>query len=164
MIFLCWAPWALLPKGAEGHAVSIPTLLLQYFLELFDFTPTNDSAIRKLEVLGAVEVHYLRFSLFFLFSPPYYDTVINYWNSLEETYKAQSNHEAYTTWAFLFFSFFFCLAGRLYTHFWQLLAESTCFTCWIIIIFFTFTRGKISLDADWSKRGKQRLWAVLRTC
>ena len=64
-----------------------------------------------------------------------------------------------------FFSFFFCLAGRLYTHFLQLLAESTSFTCWlkiiIITIFFTFTRGKVSLDADWSKRGKQRLWNLL---
>ena len=37
---------------------------------------------------------------FLKFSPPYYDTIINYRNSLEYGKKAQRNHEAYTTSAF----------------------------------------------------------------
>ena len=37
---------------------------------------------------------------FLKFSPPYYDTIINYRNSLEYGKKAQKNHEAYTASAF----------------------------------------------------------------
>ena len=35
----------------------------------------------------------------YLFSPPYYDTILIYRNFLKYGRKSQRNHEAYTTWA-----------------------------------------------------------------
>ena len=137
MIFLCWAALGATIEGCWRACCKYSyRVTFNTFWSCFDFPPTNDSTIGKVEVLGAVDVDYLRCSFFFIIIV-IFTTLLwhSNWNSLEYGCKAQRNREAYTTWTFLFFSFFFFLAVRLYTHFLHMLAESTSFTCLLIFFF-----------------------------